>query len=101
VAERLTPEDLAALSRLAALDPDAADRDALGASLERVLAAVTALQEADLEGVEPVWRLGPTACPLRDDEPAAPGPDPFPSACPRAPDGGLDLPAPRPGEEAS
>lgn len=102
MSERLSPDHLAALARLAGLDPDAADREVVGRRLERVLTAVQALEAAALDGVPPTFRAGPPAVPLREDDPTPwRGPDPLPEAAPRTSDGGVRTPAPRAGEEAT
>lgn len=99
---RLSDAHLDALARLAVLRPDAADRADLARRLEKVLAAVDVLHAVSLEDVPPTERLAPAPAPAREDAPAPPAEvDPLPAAAPRAADGGLRMPAPRAGEEAT
>lgn len=99
---RLSDAHLDALARLAVLRPDAADRADLARRLEKVLAAVDVLHAASLDDVPPTERLAPPPAPPREDVPTPPADaDPLPAAVPRAADGGVRMPAPRAGEEAT
>jgi aspartyl-tRNA(Asn)/glutamyl-tRNA(Gln) amidotransferase subunit C len=69
----LTDADLDHVADLARLDIAHGDRDALRGDLERLLAYVALLQEADVDGVEPMVRPLPLADVLRDDVPGAAG----------------------------
>jgi aspartyl-tRNA(Asn)/glutamyl-tRNA(Gln) amidotransferase subunit C len=63
----LTDADLDHVADLARLDLAADDREALRVDLERLLAYVALLQEADVEGVEPMLRPALALDVLRDD----------------------------------
>jgi len=99
---RLSDAHLDALARLAVLRPNAADRADLARRLEKILAAVDVLHAAVLDDVPATERLAPAAAPAREDAPAPPADvDPLPAAVPRAADGGVRMPAPAAGEEAT
>ncbi len=63
----LSDADLDHVADLARLELAADERESLRTDLERLLAYVALLQEADADGVEPMWRPTPLVDVLRDD----------------------------------
>ena len=63
----LSDADLEHVADLARLELEADERESLRSDLGRLLAYVALLQEADVEGVEPMVRPTPLVDVLRDD----------------------------------
>lgn len=90
----LTREEVAEIALLARLALSDAELEALGADLGAFLDHVTALQEVDTTGIEPMTHAVPMALRLRADEVAASLPVELALAdAPAARDGCFEVPA--------